>query len=461
MFKTCYLAARRFVPAHALAWMDRVEKSPSGSRLVLGVFWSTVGAVVSRSLALVAGIVIARLIGKAAFGEYGVIQSTLSMFSTFAMFGVGVTATKHIAEFRNADPERAGGIVGISYSLALLSGVCVALLMLVAASSVAEKCLAAPHLASMVAITSISLLFWVLSETQVAILSGLEAFRRRSILQVYGGIAAFPISVIGVYFFGLTGAVSALAVSSGVMSLLNGHGIRKEIALAGIPIRWTGLHRDMGLVWRFNVPMLLCSSVYVPSMWLANVLLVNGPNGYAQMGLFTAADRWRTAIGFLPSLLGGVALPMLSTMSGESDSRRFGKLLRANVAISCLISLTVALPVAALAPWIMRSYGADFTDGRWVLVILCATAVTHAVYWIIGQALVSKGRVWTIFQMNLGWAVLLLGTTWFLRGHGAVGLATAYLAADAFRLGVGFLVTCGWLRQSFSSAVRDYADSKR
>jgi O-antigen/teichoic acid export membrane protein len=108
-----------------------------GSRLVLGVFWSAIGAVVSRSLALVAGIVIARLIGKAAFGEYGVIQSTLSMFSAFAMFGVGLTATKHIAEFRRADPERTGRIVGMSYGLAG-SAIAVGLLMQVAAGWLRE-----------------------------------------------------------------------------------------------------------------------------------------------------------------------------------------------------------------------------------------------------------------------------------------------------------------------------------
>lgn len=440
MIKSCYITARRFAPKPVLALVDRLEKSPTGSRLARGVFWSAVGAAVSRLLALVAGIVTARLLGKAAFGEYGVIQSTLSMFSTFAMFGVGLTATKHIAEFRKVDPERAGRVIGMSYVLALLSGLCVGLLMLLAAPLVARKCLGAPHLAGMVAITSIALLFLVLTETQVAMLSGLEAFRRRSALLVQGGIAAFPISLMGVYIFGLAGAVGALAVSLGVLSVLNAKGIRKETALAGIPIHWRGLQREMGMVWRFNMPTLLSSSVYVPSMWLANVLLVNQANGYAQMGLFSAADRWRTAIGFLPSLLGGVALPMLSSVSGHSDTRTFRHLLRANVAISCLISVAVALPIAALAPWIMRSYGAGFVEGKWVLVILCATAVTHAAYWIIGQSLVSKGRLWTIFPMNLGWAVLLLGTTWFLRERGAIGLATAYLAADAFRLGIGLMV---------------------
>jgi hypothetical protein len=67
-------------------------------------------------------------------------------------------------------------------------------------------------------------------------------------------------------------------------------------------------------------------------------------------------------------------------------------------------------------------------------VLLCATAVTHAAYWIISQSMVSKGRVWTIFALNLGWAILLLSWTWLLRHQGARGLAVSYLIADSFRL---------------------------
>jgi O-antigen/teichoic acid export membrane protein len=406
-----------------------------------GVFWSVVGTVISRLLALAAGIVAAHILGKVAFGELGIIQSTLSMFGTFATFGVGLTATKHVAEYRKSDPERAGRVIAISYLVALLSGCAIALLMVVAAPLVATRSLGAPHLAGMVALSSAALLFLVLNEAQIGALSGLEAFRRRSAIQIYGGILAFPISLAGVYFFGLTGAVCAFGVTGAVLVALNAWGIRREATLAGIPIHWRGIRSEMGLVWRFNLPTLLCGSVYVPSMWLANLIMVNGPDGYAQMGLFSAADRWRTAVMFLPALLGGVALPMLSSLAGDSNAGQFRKLLRANVAISSLLSLLAAVPIAALAPWIMRSYGSDFTEGKWVLVILCGTAVMHAAYWVIGQSLVSKGRVWTIFRMNLGWAILLLVTIWFLRHHGAIGLATAYLVADCFRLAVGLILS--------------------
>ena len=415
------------------------------SRLARGVFWSGVGAVVSRLLALGTAIVTAQVLGKVAFGELGMIQSTVQMFATFATFGVGLAATRYVAEFRTADPERAGRVIAMSYLLALLSGSVVGLVMVFGSTLVAEQFLAAPHLAGIVVLSSLALLVQVLDQVQIGTLSGLEAFRRRSTLQAYGGIVAFPISLLGVYFFGLIGAVGALVVAGVVLVALNAWGIRKEAAEAAIPIRWRGIGSEIGLVWRFNLPAVFSGVVYVPAMWLANLLIVNGPGGYAQMGLFSAADRWRTAIGFLPALLGGVALPMLSSVSETSDAPRFRRLLRVNVAVCCGMSLAVAVPIAALAPWIMRSYGSGFAEGTWVLVILCATSVMHAAYWIMGQSLISKGSMWTIFRMNLGWAVLLLGTAWYLRADGARGLAFAYLVADTFRLLAGVFLCRGLL----------------
>jgi len=440
LLRRCYLAFRRLTPAPVLALLDRLERSPSGSRLGRGVFWSGVGAVVSRLLALGAAIIAARVLGKVAFGELGIIQSTVSMFATFAAFGVGEMATKHIAEYRESSPERAGRVIAISYLLALLNGAAIGVLVLALAPTVAKYCLGAPHLIGIVALSSIALFFQVVNEAQNATLSGLEAFRRRSTLQAYGGIVAFPVSVAGVYFFGLPGAVVALGIGGGVLAALSARGIRKEAELAGIPIVWRELRREMAMIWRFNLPVLLSGAVYIPCMWLANIIIVNIPDGYAQMGLFSAADRWRTAIGFLPALLGGVALPMLSSAAGGSDIRRFRKLLWANVAIATALSLAVALPIAVLAPWIMRGYGSEFTEGKWVLVILCFSAAIQATYWIIVQSLVSKSRVWALFWTNAGWASLLLGTAWLLRAEGARGLATAYLAADAFRLLVGLII---------------------
>jgi O-antigen/teichoic acid export membrane protein len=169
-------------------------------------------------------------------------------------------------------------------------------------------------------------------------------------------------------------------------------------------------------------------------MWLANTIMVNTPNGYAEMGIFSAADRWRTAIRFLPTLLGGVALPMLSSLQGTSEKGRYYKVLWTNVKLSFSLSLAAAAPIALLAPWIMASYGHGFSEGRWVLVSLSLVSVMTATSWIIGTALVSEGLMWSIFWLNLSWGSLLVFSCWILRGRGAQGLATAYLVAEGLRL---------------------------
>src|SRR3989339_928116 len=98
-------------PSFVESLLARIQSSSVGHRLARGVFWSIVGTVVSRGLVLLAMMIVARMLGKTAFGELGMIDSTVGMLGTFAGFGLGVTATKHIAEFRHSDPHRAARIL--------------------------------------------------------------------------------------------------------------------------------------------------------------------------------------------------------------------------------------------------------------------------------------------------------------------------------------------------------------
>ena len=394
--------------------------------------WSTVGAVSSRALALLASIIIARVLGKTVFGELGILQSTTNMYGTFALFG-GLTATKHVAEFRKTAPERAGRIIAMSTAVAVAGG-CVVAILMAATSPWAARWVAAPHLQGAIAISALALLLIVINESLEGILSGFEAFKSRSRVQFLAGIANFPIAVLGVLFFGLIGAVYGLIAYAGLLVLLNYQAIQKELSSAGVPIRWREARKEVGVLASFSLPVLCAGAVYVPSMWIANMILVNTSSGYAEMGVFNAADRWRTAILFLPSLLGSVTLPMLASLRGEAATQKYHNLLWTNIKLSVLVSFAVAGPVALFAPWIMASYGPGFAVGTWVLITLCTTSVAYAAYWIVGQSLVSQGHVWTMFSFNLGWAVTLLTSEWLLRTHGAKGLAGAYLLADLARL---------------------------
>jgi O-antigen/teichoic acid export membrane protein len=356
------------------------------------------------------------------------------MFATFASFGMGLTATKHVAEYRETDPARAGRIIRMSSVVSWLSGACIALAMVAFAPWLAKHTLAAPQLTGALRVAAICLLFSVVNEAQLGALSGFEAFKRRSVIQFIAGLAGFPLAVAGVYWWGLIGALWGLTLSQALLVFLNFVGLRKEAQRNGVPIGWSLSRQELQVLWRFSLPTVIGAVVYVPAMWLANAIIVNTPNGYAEMGVFSAADRWRTAIRFLPTLLGGVALPMLSSLQRTSDQGRYYKVLWTNVKLSFSLSLAAAVPIALLAPWIMASYGHGFSEGRWVLVNLSAVSVITATSWVMGQILITEALMWSLFWLNLSWAGVLVLCCWLLRGRGAQGLATAYLVAEGLRL---------------------------
>ena len=132
-------------------WVARTRvailpQSSLGARFARGAFWSLVGTVISQGLGLVASVITARLLGKVGFGELGMINSTVGMFGVFAGLGLGLTATKYVAEFRSKDPDRAGRILGLSELVAVVSGGTVSLILFALAPMLAERTLNAPHL---------------------------------------------------------------------------------------------------------------------------------------------------------------------------------------------------------------------------------------------------------------------------------------------------------------------------
>ncbi len=82
--------------------------------------------------------------GKAIYGELGIVRSTVAMFGAFAGLSLGLTATKHVAEFRLTDPLRAGRILALSGVVAFGSGAIVAIACFALAPWLAAHTLAAP-----------------------------------------------------------------------------------------------------------------------------------------------------------------------------------------------------------------------------------------------------------------------------------------------------------------------------
>jgi O-antigen/teichoic acid export membrane protein len=358
------------------------------------------------------------------------IQSTVGMLGIFAGLGLGVTATKYVAEFRTLDPDRAGRIIALGCAVAIVSGGLLAIGLLACAPLLAAKTLNAPSLAAELRIASILLFFNAFNGAQIGALAGFEAFRAIARINLVRGLIAFPVTVVAVLLGRLPGAVWALAVTAAVTCLLSQVSLRRQCTTIGIYPRLFGGWAERRVLWTFSTPAFLSGALAGPAIWAANTMLVNQPGGYAEMGIYSAASQWRSAIGFIPGVMAQFALPLLSNLNGERDALRYGKALRWNLILTAAAATAVGVPVALGAPQIMGLYGRGFQQGWLVLALSAATAIVSCINGVVGTAILSAGSVWTGFAFNAMWSAVLLGCCYrFIPTHLALGLAASMLAA--------------------------------
>lgn len=414
-------------PAILHPWLKKIEMSTTGSRLASGVFWATAGSLVSRALMLCATILVARIFGKSVYGELGIIQSTVGMFGVFAGFGLGLTATKHVAEFRRNEPERAGRIIALASLCALGTGGLMALVLLIFAPWLAAHTINAPHLAGLLRVGALILFISALNGAQTGALSGFEAFRTIALVNLGVGLVSFPVLVLGAWLGGLSGAVWALVVNLGVNWLLNHLALRKEAKRYGVPLGYGQCVSEWPILWKFSLPAVLAGSMVGPINWVCSAMLVNRPNGFGEMGIYNAANQWYAVLMFLPGILGSVVLPVLSEQGSNNDTNRSRKILATAIKMNLFVVAPLVVVASVLSPFIMRLYGEGFAEGWPTLVAVLFTAGLLAVQTPVGQVIAASGRMWLGFAMNTGWALIFVGATYLLIDYNSLGLAVARL----------------------------------
>lgn len=408
----------------------RLEQSPLGERLARGAFWSVAGGVGSRMLGLLAWILVARLLNGEAFGEIAMIQGTVGLFGVLAGVGMGVTATKHVAEFRRQDPGRAARLIRLSNRIAWMAGLAVAGGVAWFAPLLAEHTMHRPSLGPELRISSGLLLLGAIQGAQAGALAGLESFRALARLNLITGLISCLLLVLGARWGGVAGTVWGLTLTAGLGCLLHQIVLRQEMARAGLVGGGVWDRRDLPMLWKFTLPAALGALVAAAVQWGCMGMLARQPRGYEALGIFNGANQWFLALMFLPNLLAQSVLPLMAEQLGQSRHQQGRRLLGFSIKLNALVVVPVLL-LCLLSPWLMNLFGRSFRSEWPTLVAVLATAVFLSIQTPVGQIITASGRVWAGFWMNLGWAAVFVAGTWAWVSWGALGLATARLAAYA------------------------------
>ncbi|MFO1463699.1 MAG: oligosaccharide flippase family protein [bacterium] len=413
---------------------EKISQSPIGKRLIKGSFWSTLGLFFSKGLEILTFIFVARLLDKSKFGQLGIIQSTINLFKIFAWLWLGTTVTKFVSEFREKDIEKTGRIIGLSLLIACALGIAFALTLVITSDWLSSKILVAPEISTPLKISSLILFFGSLIGVQNGILGGLEDFKLIAIINLISGVLNLPLLILGVHYWGITGAIWALVILIVINWYFNQHYLIGILRKHGIKVTIRGAKQELPSIFHFSFPTFLSGILVNPINWVCNAMLANQPKGYSELGIFNAANQWRLAILFLPISLGTAILPILSSLKGTQQWQSYIKVTKTSILITAAASITIGLPIIIFAKQIMGFYGADYGAHSSVLIYLAVAAILTAIAAIMGNTIASLDKMWWGFLLNFSWGISLILFTKFMISKGALGLSVANFSSYLLHL---------------------------
>lgn len=402
------------------------------SQLFNDSLWALLGSAIGKGLALLAGIVVARLLGSEAYGEYGTIRNTLLMIAIFSTMGLGYSATKFIAESRaTGSHSRIVATHRIATIITKIVSGFIAILLVIVAKDVAIW-IDAPHLAGALRLSAIAIVFNAINTTQAGELAGFSAYKALAKNNAIAGIVTFFTSIILTYYQGFNGAIIALILSLFVNVVLNNRSIKKCIGRYNqkedIDSQYTKE------IIRFSIPIALQESLYAMTNWLGIFLLIKLAD-YAELGLYSAAMQWMAVMLFIPGALRNVALSHFS--AANNDRERTHSILRKLMFVNFIATFIPFIVVVALSGWIETMYGTSFKGLQPILNICVFTAIVSSLTNVLTQEFISQGKNWFLFFSRLLRDVGALITAYFVIiniGHGACSFAICTLGFQVLYL---------------------------
>ncbi|MCL2097293.1 MAG: oligosaccharide flippase family protein [Bacteroidales bacterium] len=411
--------------------MEYIHKLKESS-LFKDSLWSLLGNTTGYGLALIAGIIVARFLGKDIYGEYGMIKSTLLNIAVFSTFGLGYTVTKFVAESKNKANQCIRQITFSSINITLVTSTLFALFLFFFSKHVATY-LNAVHLSLSLRIFAVIIIFNALSTVQIGILAGFNEFKSIAINKGIVGITTFVLSVILTYFWEIEGALSALLIATILNCVLNNIIVRKKLQpYSRIERSTENIVKQLLL---FSLPITLQEGVYSITHWLCIAILVKLSN-YGEVGLYSAAIQWSGIILFIPGILKNVAL---SHLSGTNDNITQHKIIfKRMLFVSFISTLIPCLIVFIFADFISSFYGESFIRLPLILNISVFTTIFTAMQTLYIQNYISMNKIWIHFYLSASFNILTLVLAFLLISNnvinGAYMLILSQLVISIIRL---------------------------
>ena len=395
--------------------------------------WSIVGEIISKGFIFLTFVIVARILGRYEYGQFGIIRTSILMFATFGGMGLGLTANKYISQEKKYNKVFAGKIIGLTHVVSAATGFFVCCLVYFFAEVIAIR-LNAQFLTAEIKISAGILFFSSINGAQIGILQGLESFKRLAISNLIQSLFFLILLTIGTYYWGVIGTISTYLISTILYTIILELAIYIELKKSEIKTQYSELKELNKIIFYFTIPAALTGIIVSPFKWFSETLIVKN-GGFAELGIFQAAIIITTIIITISS---GLNAPLISVLASKKDSvaSETQKLQYFNIYGSWFFFLIISFPFILFPNLILYIFGEKFNDPtifkvNLLLLLYCGLLLY---YQGITRTFIVNGYIWLSVLTNIVEGVSLIGYIYVNQNFTSIGLSKAYVFSYVLRI---------------------------
>jgi O-antigen/teichoic acid export membrane protein len=405
--------------------------------LLTNAGWSAAAHLLERGSLVLVSIILSRMLDTAGFAAYGYFQMTVSMLAAYAAMGLGVTSSKFFAESDQLSPG-AMPPLGTLWVLSVLSGLLLALVILLVPSSWIESGLNVPSwlLATGVFVLSLGV-------TPGGGILGLERYVEATWASAASSITVVGGALIAGSYASPQAAMVVFIFASFVQASINSWIVARAIGLQRLFVSMSIRRADLRKVFHLAGPMVTVTLLASSGTWLVGRILLSVPSGEHQFSLYVIGLQWLALVLYLPGMITRVIFPQLVKARLDENSierSQTSVLLRQGMLLTSTAALSICCIAILLSPWLMDLYGAQYTSYRWLIVWFMLAALPMAPAGTLGNGIIANNSQWAWLFITAVWFVSLITLTYSQKHFGAPGAAISYGCAALIQTVLAYLV---------------------
>lgn len=398
---------------------DLVSSANAGLRR--GFLLLTVGQIIFVVAGYVTHISLARGLGAAEYGTYGVLLSVLSTVALVLTAGMPEAIAKFAAERpESAHPIFAQGIgIQLRFSLVLALGYALC-------SPLIARGLGAPELTGVLAVSALAIPPVALYAVVLGALNGEKRFMAQGVtVSGYGLLRCLLVIPLTLHFKAL-GAVAAFVIAPAVVILPTLPGYWRTRAESTL---------DSRALWSFARPV-IGFTVALQLLMNLDLFVVKAAFGDTDaVGYYTAATTLAKVPYFFFSALGVVLLPIVSAAGNEGRDHVLEVVRKAVRLMFLGASSAAAIAVPFSRGALSLLFGRAYAAAAWPLALLLVSGTLFTLIFVVAYVLNGLGQPKIALRVTLvGLAIEIVLAPLLTRALGAPGAALASALASFIML---------------------------